>query len=727
MSINHNYWGSILQQVKIGIIAILTILGLIISDWLFRDTQEKLYSDLTHTAAVLDQYYQQSFNHRELSLASVGYRLLDITGPNQDSLRLVSARRYLSDYSELKAFGLSDTTGQLTTFTGHKKGVKNPSLVSSEKSRRSFLLAKQADRMVIGEVYFFEALNQWMLPIRVPLRDEDGKLLALNTSAIDYNEMVRTLENLRLDLDFRVHIINNYFNSTQLYFPLDSIRFKDWLGNDAAIYTDTLFNKSRGEVDEFKAYNKLEGFEVFGVRTKPGLLNHYMVISVNENVLFSRFLSRVLYIIMIYFTLTFLTIFLFRYLKKQDFRHTRALLKEREYSDDIIQGSPALIVGIKSNGICSFANPATLNSIQYTQGEIVGFNWWKKLYPEGYYDEVIQLFEDVKRGELRDYEMTLLRKDGVERIISWNSLSFFNESGEVTEIVGFGHDVTELKQAQNELKKYTEDLEGLVEVRTEELTDTNQALLASNYQLKEQHQFLKDTLENLEQTQKQLFQSDKMASLGILLAGVGHEINNPLNFINGGIQGLKNLSNNSSIEAKPFYDIIEEGVKRASNIVKSLSHFSRKTGKMDEKCDVHLIINNCLTILHNKLKHKVEVEKNLTRDHVIISGSEGKLHQALLNVLSNAEQAIANKGKIIITTSRTKKYLYISINDTGKGIKEEHLSKVGDPFFTTKEVGKGTGLGLSITYSIVEEHGGRVEVNSRIDEGTEFILIFPFK
>jgi len=418
-------------------------------------------------------------------------------------------------------------------------------------------------------------------------------------------------------------------------------------------------------------------------------------------------------------------IFGLNYLKKKDFRHSRELLKERQYSDDIIRDSPALIVGIKNDGICNFANPATLDTILYKKQEIVGHNWWKKLYPDGYYYQVSKLFEEVKKGEVIDYEMTLVRKDGVERIVSWNSLSFFDKNGEVTEVVGFGRDVTELKQAQLELKKYTTNLENLVKERTEEVTEANNSLVASNYQLKEQHQVLKDTLESLENTQKQLFQADKMASLGVLLAGVGHEINNPLNFINGGVQGLKNLPKNNSSETQPFYEIIEEGVRRAAKIVKSLSHFSRKTSKMDEECDVHLIIDNCLTILNNKFKHKVVLEKNYTENVLIISGSEGKLHQAILNVLSNAEQAIEEQGLITITTTTSKKELSISIKDSGRGIADEDLSKVGDPFFTTKEVGKGTGLGLSITYSIVQEHNGSVELTSKVGEGTEFILNFP--
>lgn len=728
MSINQNYWGSILKQVQIGSIAVFSIVGLIISDWLYRDTQEKLFVDLSHTISVIDQYYKQSFYHRELNLTSVGYRLLDIESPDQDSLRLLLAMKYLVYNTELRAFGLANTSGQLTTFTGQKHGVPNPNLMDFERSRRSFIEATKADGLVIGEVYFFEPINEWMLPIRVPLRNREDELLGVNTSAISYATLMKTLKSFEFNPDFNVHLINASHNSTQMYFPLDSMDYDAILGKDANQYIDTLFTKPIGGLVSFRASNLIAGVEVLGVKTTPTLFNHYLIVSVDKTILNSMFISRVQFVFIVYLVLILVVIFGFNYLKKKDYRHTRALLKERQYSDNIIQGSPGLIVGISFAGITSFANPSTLKTILYSKKEIIGKNWWKILYPGNYYEQVIKLFEDVKSGDVRNYEMTLIRKDGVERIISWNSLSFFNNIGKIREIVGFGHDVTDLKKAQEELKKHLEDLEGLVNVRTEELTNSNQALLASNYKLNQQHQVLKDTLESLEKTQKQLYQADKMASLGMLLAGVGHEINNPLNFINGGIQGLKNLDSSSKgfeVEAKPFYDIIEEGVGRAAKIVKSLSHFSRKTGKMNERCDIHLIINNCLTILHNRIKHKVEIEKNFTKDNVIIMGSEGRLHQAILNVLSNAENAIINQGNIIITTALSKKSITISIRDTGIGILEKNLSKVGDPFYTTKNVGEGTGLGLSITYSIVEEHNGKVELKSEIGEGTEFILTFP--
>ncbi len=232
--------------------------------------------------------------------------------------------------------------------------------------------------------------------------------------------------------------------------------------------------------------------------------------------------------------------------------------------------------------------------------------------------------------------------------------------------------------------------------------------------------------EELKHTQKLLITSEKMASLGVLAAGVGHEINNPLNFIKNGIGALsKKLEGNEDEELKSYFKIVNEGVDRATNIVKSLSHFSRKGPGVDEKCNIHEIIENCLLILHNKIRNKVRVITNFTSQSAILKGNEGRLHQAMMNIIANAEQAIVDEGTLTITTRRKSDVMEIWIEDDGEGIPEENLMKISDPFFTTKPPGEGTGLGLFITFSIIEEHSGSIEVESNPSEGSKFIIKLP--
>jgi signal transduction histidine kinase len=146
---------------------------------------------------------------------------------------------------------------------------------------------------------------------------------------------------------------------------------------------------------------------------------------------------------------------------------------------------------------------------------------------------------------------------------------------------------------------------------------------------------------------------------------------------------------------------------------------------MNEKCEIHDILDHCLVILHNQLKNKTEVIKEYTSQSVSVSGNDGKLHQVFLNILSNASQAILEKGNIRIKTEATGDMIKVAICDTGSGIRQEHIQKIFDPFFTTKAPGEGTGLGLSISYKIIEEHNGSVEINSKVNDGTEVIIKLP--
>lgn len=234
--------------------------------------------------------------------------------------------------------------------------------------------------------------------------------------------------------------------------------------------------------------------------------------------------------------------------------------------------------------------------------------------------------------------------------------------------------------------------------------------------------------EELQKTQKLLVTSEKMASLGVMAMGIAHEINNPLNFIKNGVEALESRIKEDfpekATEYEPMLKIVREGVKRSTNIVMSLNHFSRKSPNMDERCDLVSIIENCLLILHNKIKNKVQIITSFDKCSIVI-GNEGRLHQALLNILANAAQAIEKKGTINIITAQKEDKIEVTIEDDGMGIPPENLSKISDPFFTTKAPGEGTGLGLFITYSIIEEHDGDIDVISNAGKGTIFMVSLP--
>ncbi len=301
---------------------------------------------------------------------------------------------------------------------------------------------------------------------------------------------------------------------------------------------------------------------------------------------------------------------------------------------------------------------------------------------------------------------------------------------EENRILAVVRDITEKKNVTIELNKYKNHLEYLVKERTEELAAANEELSANNELLYEQRKELETTLENLKNAQNLLIQSEKMASLGVLAAGVAHEVNNPLNYIQAGVSALEVLIKERGFDTADFKTLIrniETGVKRVTDIVISLNRYSRNDESVSYTCDLHMIIDNCLLMLENQTKNRIQLIKNYTQSQFQLFGKEGKLHQAFLNLLSNAVQSIDGPGTIKISTTIDKKYLIVSISDTGCGIAEDNMRKITDPFFTTKEPGKGTGLGLAITYSIIQEHNGWLDFESEVGTGTTATIHLPIK
>lgn len=290
-----------------------------------------------------------------------------------------------------------------------------------------------------------------------------------------------------------------------------------------------------------------------------------------------------------------------------------------------------------------------------------------------------------------------------------------------------------LRKTKNELAKHKTKLEELVNEKTlelnaaiEELKSTNESLFTQSELTEKKNTELNTALQELHETQAQLLESEKMISLGILTAGIAHEINNPLNFILGGYTGVRNhLSQSSTEKLHPYFDAIQVGIDRITKIVTGLDQFSRNTNDLDETCNIHKIIENSITMVSHLLNDKIKTEKDYTSQRLIIPGNIGQLHQLIVNILINSAQAIAGEGTIKIKTNKDDKNVNIMISDTGSGISKENLSKIFTPFYTTKEPDVGTGLGLSISYNIVQQHNGQIQFQSEPGKGTEVSISLP--
>jgi PAS domain S-box-containing protein len=235
----------------------------------------------------------------------------------------------------------------------------------------------------------------------------------------------------------------------------------------------------------------------------------------------------------------------------------------------------------------------------------------------------------------------------------------------------------------------------------------------------------------MEKLERQLLHSDKLATVGLLAAGIAHEINNPLGNISLYAQMLQKKATDENTRGKLV--IINDEANRAALIVKELLDFSRPSEPDKSPIDINKEIDKVLSILSLQLKD-LSVRSPLLKDirintdlgHLpLIQADSGQIKQVIMNILTNSVQSVAKNGEIMVRTVAKEGFVEISISDNGCGIPKENLTKIFDPFFTTKEHGRGTGLGLSISYGIIKRHNGSIEVESETGKGATFTIKLP--
>ena len=312
-------------------------------------------------------------------------------------------------------------------------------------------------------------------------------------------------------------------------------------------------------------------------------------------------------------------------------------------------------------------------------------------------------------------------------------------------------DFTERKRAEQALRDSHDSLENKVKERTADLQTANTELLTEKARQE-------DLIRKLAEAHSQLLQAEKLASIGQLASGVAHEINNPIGFVNSNLGSLQrymielfkalSVYENSEGELtektravlndlKKKIDLVylredvgnllsesKDGLQRVSSIVQNLKDFSHIDASERQLANLQQGLDSTLNVVWNELKYKADVDKvygNIAEIECVPS----QLNQVFMNLLMNAGQAIEGHGKITIRTGQEGDNVWVEVEDTGKGIKPEHLGRIFDPFFTTKPVGSGTGLGLSLSYGIVQKHGGRIDVKSEVGKGSVFRVWLP--
>ncbi|MEM9244123.1 MAG: ATP-binding protein [Cyanobacteria bacterium P01_F01_bin.153] len=413
-------------------------------------------------------------------------------------------------------------------------------------------------------------------------------------------------------------------------------------------------------------------------------------------------------------------------------------------------------------GEITFANSAAsrLLSVALDTGNGAGLSWADGLMMGNHSGDGVEAGEDDRfplmravRGETIEREELLVRgDDGRERWLSVNAKPLTNESGDLDGGVMVFRDISDRKRAEQDLRR-------------------------SNNDYRAQTRRLEATLQKLQDAQTQLIQTEKMSSLGLLVAGIAHEVNNPIHFIAGNTAHLGEYFHDllelievyqdhvgdvpeiaQKLNEIDFEFICEDlpqalssvrlGTDRVRQIVVSLRNFSRLDESDCKFADLHDGLNSTLVILQHRLKGSKKSDRpsiNLVKDYGDLDSIKcypGLLNQVFMNLISNAvdaieeryEEDVANgrspsRGSLkieIVTEQLNPHWVRVRVRDSGKGLPEGVAERLFDPFFTTKEVGQGTGLGLSIAYKIVaERHGGRITGRSHRDGGAEFIVELP--
>jgi PAS domain S-box-containing protein len=373
------------------------------------------------------------------------------------------------------------------------------------------------------------------------------------------------------------------------------------------------------------------------------------------------------------------------------------------FNNNLLDNSPIPIICIKANTEILYVNQALERLTGFSFAELKGL---KPPYPFWLRDRIDKIANDfrmVMEKGVTAFEEPFQKKNGDYFWVEITSLAFF-DNGKFDYYLANWVDVTERKESEQRLKEM----------------------------------------------QAKLIQADKIAALGLLVAGIVHEVNNSLNFIAGALpslsrnietlkealgpaQGTAEQLGNRKLSPHLFEENalllanMKEGAERAAKIVADLRTFSVREDEEHVMTNVHAVLDSTLSLLHLQYKDRIRIIKDYGADKAEVHCPPNNLAQLFMNILLNSVQAIPDQGTISISSRNKDQAVIVAIKDSGCGIPPEIHHRIFEPFFTTKDVGQGTGLGLSISYGIVEKLGGEIQVLSVEGKGAEFILTLPRK
>ncbi|HEX8871498.1 MAG TPA: PAS domain S-box protein [Candidatus Acidoferrum sp.] len=354
----------------------------------------------------------------------------------------------------------------------------------------------------------------------------------------------------------------------------------------------------------------------------------------------------------------------------------KRLYQQQEFARRLVDSFPDLILVVDANRHYTFVSPKVEEVLGYSNKEVVGMVFGDRTYPEEQ-GRLLALFDDLVTGRqsFGSIEIQVRHMNGTWRKLRCHFSPFFDVSGKIEGVVISGRDVTEMKRLE-----------------------------------------------------EQLIQAEKLAAMGQMLAGVAHELNNPLTAILGASELLRDRQGVDD-STKRQLEMTHRQARRAARIVQNLLEFSRPASPQKKQLDLNGIIDRTLQLHEHSLRrNSIEVDFQPASTPPVIVGDANQLIQVFLNLVTNAEQAIGevrSSGHIQIRVGQAGSRVFVTVQDDGVGIKAETLPRLFDPFFTTKRPGGGTGLGLSICMSIAREHGGDIEAETVPGGGAAFTVFLP--
>ncbi len=360
----------------------------------------------------------------------------------------------------------------------------------------------------------------------------------------------------------------------------------------------------------------------------------------------------------------------------------KELREAYDFMNKIVQSSPNAITATDMKGNILIWNQAAEETLGYRASDVIGKMNIRKIYPEGVARKVMQMLRSDEFGgvgRLSSYPMVYVRRDGEVVEGNLSAAIIYDANGKEIASVGSFVDLRDRLQMERALRD----------------------------------------------TQEQLLQSEKLAAMGRLTSQIAHELNNPLYGIMNTLELLKTEIPADNKRRKILEMALSETV-RLSDLLRKMLSFSKPDQEERHPVDINPVIDEILLLHEKQLKENdINIAATYAKELGLINASKNQLRQVFLNMVANARDAMPNGGTLSVTTSGDNDNVLVEITDTGTGIREEHLDKIFDSFFTTKGEVKGVGLGLSVCYGFIEDHGGDIEVKSQVGEGTTFTISLP--